>query len=186
MRNRQCIKNDFQQLSLCVYLQVICYFRTTRKQNLKKTKIVRQLPSIFILTALSLKLQAQQQTDTLKNDRFSIHAQTTVINQFKPSFGVKYSGDNSLVPQQENRTSITSTLFMGVRLWKGASVFVNPEIAGGSGLSDALGIAAATNGETFRIGDPAPQLYLARLFYRQVFSLTTQTTYQTSDFVSAP
>jgi len=71
---------------------------------------------------------------------------------------------------------------MGVRLWKGASVFINPEIAGGSGLSEALGIAAATNGETFRIGDPAPKIYLARFFYKQVFALTSDKTYQTSDF----
>ena len=142
---------------------------------------MRLLTSIFILTVLSSELQAQR-TDTLKNDRFSIHTQTTVINQFKPSYSVKYSGDNSLISQQESKTSITSTLFMGVRLWKGADIFINPEIAGGSGLSEALGIAAATNGETFRIGDPAPQIYLARLFYRQIFSLSTQTSYQASDF----
>lgn len=143
---------------------------------------MRQRTSIFILTALSLKLQAQQQADTLKNDRFSIHAQITVINQFKPGFSAKYSGDNSLITKQENKTSITSTLFSGVRLWKGAGVFINPEIAGGAGLSEAMGIAAATNGETFRIGDPAPQIYLARFFYRQLFSLTKETVYQQSDF----
>ncbi|MEO9257789.1 MAG: carbohydrate porin [Crocinitomicaceae bacterium] len=134
-----------------------------------------------MLVTLSLKLQAQQ-SDTLKNFRFSIHAQTTVINQFKPKFSAKYSGDNSLQTQQEDKTSLTSTLYVGVRLWKGASVFLNPEIAGGSGLSSALGIASATNGETFRVGDPAPHLYVARLFYKQLFSLTKQTTYQENDF----
>ena len=142
---------------------------------------MKLLTSIGLLSCLSLKIQAQQ-TDTLKNDRFSIHAQTTVINQFKPSFQVKYSGDNSLSPQKETQTSITSTLYLGARLWKGANIFINPEIAGGSGLSSALGIAAAPNGETFRVGDPAPHLYVARLFYKQVFSLTNNTTYQSSDF----
>ena len=142
---------------------------------------MKYITTFFLLILINLTLKAQQK-DSVKNDRFSIHAQTTVINQFKQSFSVKYSGDNSLIPQQESKTSITSTLYMGLRLWKGASVYINPEIAGGSGLSEALGIAAATNGETFRIGDPAPQIYLARFFYKQVFALTSEKSYQVSDF----
>ena len=137
---------------------------------------------IFIIAiASSLTIYAQN-SDTLKIDRFSIHAQTTLINQYKPAFSVKYTGENSLIPQQEDKTSITSTLFLGLRLWKGASIFLNPEIAGGYGLSRTLGIAAEPNGETYRIGDPAPQIYLARLFYRQIFTLTTKKSYQESDF----
>lgn len=123
-----------------------------------------------------------QQGDSIGNDRFTIHGQTTIIEQFKSSFSAPYSGTNSLSVLKENKTSITSTLFAGARLWKGASVFVNPELAGGSGLSGALGIAAATNGETFRIGDPAPQIYLGRLFFKQVFSLSNTSSYQNSDF----
>lgn len=126
-------------------------------------------------------ISAIAQPDTLKNDRLSIHLQATVINQYKPSFNAKYSGDNSLITDKESKTSITSTLFLGARLWKGASLFLNPEIAGGSGLSQALGIAAATNGETFRIGSPDPKIYLARLFYKQVFALSNEKTYQPSD-----
>ena len=123
-----------------------------------------------------------QKPDSLKNDRFSIHAQTTIINQFKPKFTAPYTGENSLSTKQENKTSLTSTLFLGARLWKGASLFVNPEIAGGSGLSEALGIAAAANGETFRIGNPAPQIYIARLFYKQIIAIKKKTTWQPSDF----
>lgn len=130
---------------------------------------------------INLTITAQK-IDSIKNDRFSIHAQTTIINQFKPSFNAKYTGDNSLITQEESAMSITSTFYMGARLWKGASVFINPEIAGGSGLSSALGIAAAPNGETFRVGSAAPQIYLARLFYKQVFALTDDKTYQVSDF----
>jgi high affinity Mn2+ porin len=140
---------------------------------------MKYMTSVFLLTILNLVGNAQQ-TDSLKNERFSIHAQTTVINQFKPAFSAKYSGE-SLITKQESQTSITSTLFFGAKLWKGASAFINPEIAGGSGLSEALGIAAATNGETFRIGDPAPKIYLAQLFYRQVFALTSEADFQSSD-----
>jgi high affinity Mn2+ porin len=142
---------------------------------------MKYLLYLFLWIPALLKAQSLQ-PDSSQNDIFTIHAQTTIINQFKPALSAPYSGVNSLIPQQENKTSITSTLYMGARLWKGASVYLNPEIAGGSGLSQSLGIAAAANGETFRIGDPAPKIYLARLFYKQVFALTTATTYQQSDF----
>jgi len=131
---------------------------------------MRFLFTFFLLIIASSSGKAQE-TDTLKTDRFTIHSQATVISQNKPSFNAKYSGDNSLQTQKETQTSITSTLYMGARLWKGASVFLNPEIAGGSGLSSALGIADAPNGETFRVGTPEPKLYVARLFFRQLFDL---------------
>ena len=117
------------------------------------------------------------QSDSTKNEKFSFHAQTTVITQYKPSFSAKYSGVNSLQPQQETQSSITSTLFMGARLWKGASAYFNPEIAGGSGLSGALGVAASTNGETYRVGDPKPAVALARLYFRQQFSFGDEKEY---------
>ncbi len=123
-----------------------------------------------------------QKADSNNLERFSVHAQTTIINQFKPKFDAPYTGNKSLTTEEENQTSITSTLFLGAKLWKGASIFLNPEIAGGSGLSSAQGIAAATNGETFRVGSTAPQIYLARLFYRQIFALSTETTLQEGDF----
>ncbi len=155
------------------YILVISHFkRLTRLKN---------ITTFLLLTLTYLTINAQK-IDSVKNDRFSIHAQTTVINQFKPSFSAKYTGENSLITQQESKTSITATLYMGLRLWKGASLFIDPEIAGGSGLSEALGIAEATNGETFRIGDPSPQIYLARLFYKQVFALTSEKNYQATDF----
>lgn len=137
--------------------------------------------AIATIVSLCVFTSHAQGIDSTKDDRLSIHGQTTVINQYKPSFSAPYSGKNSLITDKESKTSITATLFVGARLWKGASLFVNPEIAGGSGLSGALGIAAATNGETFRIGDPAPNIYLARLFFRQVLALSNETAYQNSD-----
>ncbi|MDP4269979.1 MAG: carbohydrate porin [Bacteroidota bacterium] len=137
---------------------------------------------LFILPLLfSATTAFAQQADTLKEDRFSFHAQTTVISQNKPKFSVKYSGENSLLPTKESQTSLTSTFFLGARLWNGASLFFNPEIAGGSGLTGALGIGDATNGETFRVGDPAPKLYVARFFYRQLFALSDKMVNQQSD-----
>ena len=103
--------------------------------------------------------------------RFNLHFQTTYIYQYKPEFGAKYSGPNSLVTDEERQNSLTATLFLGVRLWKGAELYINPEIAGGSGLSGAFGMGASTNGETFRVGNPSPTLYLARGYIKQTISL---------------
>ena len=120
-------------------------------------------------------------TDSSQSETFTLHAQSTIINQFKPAFKASYTGLNSLSAAKEQVTSITSTLFAGVRLWKGSSVYINPEIAGGSGLSEALGIADATNGETFRVGEAAPKIYLARLFFNQIFPLSKEYIHQESD-----
>ncbi len=112
--------------------------------------------------------------------RFSFHAQTTVITQYKPKFAAQYSGTNSLQPNEETQTSITSSLFATARLWKNANFIFNPEIAGGSGLSSALGVASSTNGETFRVGTADPKLYFARIAFRQLFSLDKKYTTQSN------
>lgn len=138
----------------------------------------------FILSCAYLflcSLLFAQNSDSGKTAMFSIHAQTTIINQFKPSFSAKYSGDNSLIASRESAISITSTIYAGAKLWKGASVFINPEMAGGGGLSKALGVADAPNGETFRIGDSYPAIYVARLFFTQLFSLSNKYVRQDDD-----
>lgn len=136
--------------------------------------------TLIISVILSCNLFAQL-SDTIKNERFSIHAQFTVINQSKPAYSAIYSGINSLKTYPENQTSITSTFYFGSQLWKGAGVFINPEIAGGAGLSGTLGVASATNGETYRIGNPAPQIYMARIYFTQQFALNINKTFQKSD-----
>jgi high affinity Mn2+ porin len=108
---------------------------------------------------------------THKTQRVNLHFQTTYIYQYKPAFNAPYSGQNSLSSATDKENSVTATLFAGIRLWKGGELYINPEIAGGSGLSGAYGLAASTNGETFRVGDPAPTLYLARGFLKQTFAL---------------
>ncbi|MBO2008601.1 carbohydrate porin [Hymenobacter negativus] len=106
---------------------------------------------------------------------WSLHFQQTLIDQWHNDLTTPYAGNYSLADRESAKLSFTSTLFIGRRLWKGAALYFNPEVAGGSGLSGARGVAGFTNGETFRIGDPAPNLYLARLYLRQVFALGTAT-----------
>jgi high affinity Mn2+ porin len=146
----------------------------------KKSNPIKKIINFLILIFLLVKVNGQQ-VDTTKEDKFSFHAQTTVISQYKPAFKANYSGRNSLVPNKENKLSITSTLFIGAKLWQGASLFINPEIGGGSGLSGSLGVAASTNGETYRIGDPTPQFELARIYFKQIIPLGKETGYQEGD-----
>ncbi|MDP4241070.1 MAG: carbohydrate porin, partial [Bacteroidota bacterium] len=134
--------------------------------------------ALVLLGLYSLKTVAQQTTDSLTEERFSVHAQSTFISQYKPSFSAKYTGPNSLTTQTETQLSTTYTLFVGARLWKGASMYLNPEVAAGSGLSGSFGVGASTNGETYRIGNPAPTFELARLYIRQILPLNSKTEYR--------
>ena len=112
------------------------------------------------------------------NSNWSYHFQLTAINQAHPAFKAKYSGLNSLLNTAESKKlSLTTTIFLGRKLWKNAALYFDPEIAGGTGLSGAKGIAGFTNGETFRIGSTDPKLYVARLYFQQHFALKN-TAYQ--------
>ena len=124
--------------------------------------------SIQVTIALFIcaRLQAQE-----KPENWRFHFQLTTAMQGHPAFKAAYSSTNSLVDTAEHALSLTSTFYLGRRLWQGAEIYFNPEIAGGKGMSAARGIAGFTNGETFRIGDPEPALYTARLFLQQQFNL---------------
>jgi high affinity Mn2+ porin len=127
---------------------------------------------IFTIAAFLLLLTPSviaQTTDTITTKRFSLHFQQTVITQYKPAFGAPYSGQNSLSPNSETQSSITSTLYGAARLWPGATAVFNPELSGGSGLSKTEGIAGFPNGETFRVNSVAPAIYIARLYLNQTF-----------------
>ena len=98
---------------------------------------------------------------------YSLKYQTTSIYQYHQGFKADYTGDNSLHPYEERALSLTSTLFLDVSLWRGATFTFNPEMSGGEGVSQAKGLGGFPNGETFRIGDAKPVVYLARLLLEQ-------------------
>jgi high affinity Mn2+ porin len=103
--------------------------------------------------------------------KWSVHFQFTDVWQTHPPFSAQYSGKNSLLTNAENAMSVTSTLYFGRKLWRHAAFFIDPEVAGGRGLSSVFGMAGASNGETFRVGSPAPAVYMARCFFEQHISL---------------
>ncbi|RXK49643.1 carbohydrate porin [Aquirufa rosea] len=123
----------------------------------------------FCLTGWTVKAQSDS-----THRQWSLHFQQTAVYQYHAAFDALYSGDNSLQNKEESAMSLTSTLFFDAPLWKGATFTFNPELSGGKGLSQAKGLGGFTNGETFRIGNPEPVVYVARLLLEQNFDLKNQ------------
>lgn len=111
----------------------------------------------------------------LNPEAWTFHTQATTVSQGHFAFHAPYSGPNSLGSVPEARTSFTSTEFMGRRLWKGGSVYFNPEIIAGQGVSFTLGLAGYPNGEIYRIDDPSFKTVLSRLYFQQIWGLSRET-----------
>ena len=101
---------------------------------------------------------------------FAVHGQSTFTVQTTPGFPSPYVGANSLAPNQ-TRETFDVTLYAGVRPWRGAEIWINPEIDQGFGLSDTLGVAGFTSGEAYKVGKSDPYFKLPRLFLRQTINL---------------
>ncbi len=133
---------------------------------------------LFFFLLFSHYVFAQQDTISDNNQSrskslWSTHFQFTAVSQSHSSFKSKYAGTNSLYNGVERGfLTITSTAYIGRKLWRYTNVYANPEISGGKGVSGARGIAGFTNGESFRIGDPQPALYMARYYLQQHIALS--------------
>jgi high affinity Mn2+ porin len=106
----------------------------------------------------------------LETDIFAIHGQTTFVEQYAFPFRNPYSGHNSLDPNQ-GRETWDATAFLGMRLWQGAELWVNPEIDQGFGLSGTLGVAGFPSGEAYKVGASVPYARIPRYFIRQTIDL---------------
>jgi high affinity Mn2+ porin len=106
----------------------------------------------------------------LESDRFAFHAQATVLDQTTPSFRSPYLGTNSLIPNQSRETT-DITFYAGMKLWRGAEVWVNPEIDQGFGLSSSVGVAGFPSGEAYKVGADYPYTRLHRAFIKQTIDL---------------
>lgn len=120
--------------------------------------------------ALGLSLaDGVQAQDLLEQPAYAWHGQTTFIWQAKPAFASPYSGPNSLAGHEERSYSFTATLDLGLRLWRGAQLHLNPELAQGAPLSNMTGAGGLSNGELSRTSGPHLIGYRARLFLLQRF-----------------
>lgn len=125
-----------------------------------------QIASIFIATH-AYSTRAFAQNDQQESPAAALHAQTTFIWQNKPGFGALYSGPNSLRPQSEEAYSFTVTGDIGLRLWRGAQLHLNPEGAQGNPLSNLTGTGGISNGELQRGSGASLSTYPARIFLQQ-------------------
>lgn len=109
--------------------------------------------------------------DLPEPQQWNLHGQFTNVTQWHPAFSARYSGPNSLTPTSDNRETADLTLFLGVRLWKGAELYANPEIDQGFGLDNTLGMAGFPSAEAYKVGKNDPYHKLPRFFLRQVIDL---------------
>ena len=108
-------------------------------------------------------------------DNFNFHGQTTFVEQAYPAFRSPYAGTNSLPGSAEGRETWDATLFAGVRLWRGAELWINPELDQGFGLADTHGIAGFPSAEAYKVGADYPYARVQRYFIRQTVDLGGET-----------
>ena len=132
---------------------------------------MRVIISVLALLTVSISnLIAQDST----NKKVSLHWQATTVTQYHPDIKSPYQGLNSLQASEPAKTSLTSTFYLNYSPAKNTYFIFNPEMTGGEGLSKTTGIAGFTNGEVYRIGDPKPHVYIARLYAEQRIALSSR------------
>jgi len=132
---------------------------------------------LLILSLGCLRVLAQDVDPNAPGDDpdWTFHVQATAIPQAHGDFHSPYQSTNSLDPNGELKASFTTTFYVGRRLWKGAELYINPEILGGEGLSKTLGIAGFPNGEIYRVDTPTPKPNISRFFVRQTWGIGEET-----------
>jgi len=104
-------------------------------------------------------------------DRVNFHSQATFTWQGYPAIRSPFEGPNSLPASGQGREATDATLYAGVRLWKGAEVWVDPEIDQGFGLADTHGAAGFPSAESYKLGAAYPYARVQRYFIRQTIDL---------------
>ncbi|HEV2977133.1 MAG TPA: carbohydrate porin [Casimicrobiaceae bacterium] len=104
-------------------------------------------------------------------EAWNLYGQATFVKQYHPGFTSPYQGTNSLSPVSNGEETTDVTLFLGIRLWDGGALYVNPEIDQGFGFDDTLGLAGFSSGEAYKVGRAEPYFRLPRAFIRQRFDL---------------
>ncbi|MGI9073819.1 MAG: carbohydrate porin [Bryobacteraceae bacterium] len=114
-------------------------------------------------------------TDQPATENWNLFFQATSIGQYHGTFHAPYQGPYSLENIQERDVSLTTTLFLGLRLGQNTQLYFDPEIAGGRGFSRVNGIADFPNGELPRVASATPKPYLARLYISHDFGFGGET-----------
>jgi high affinity Mn2+ porin len=141
--------------------------------------------ALGLLLAASAFTQAPQDPDAkapeTPRERWNLYWQATSIGQTHGTFRSAYQGTNSLQDVRERDVSLTTTVFLGLRISNNWQLYFDPEIAGGRGFSAVTGIANFPNGELPRVASATPKPYLARLYTTYDFGFGPETENVESD-----
>ena len=123
-----------------------------------------------------MQLLADHGLHNIEDESWNAYGQFTIIDSWKPSFPALYTNlngsINSLLPDREQSFTGTATLYLGVRLWKGAEAYLVPEVISERPFSQLKGLGGAIqNFELQKGGTETPQIYHSRLFVKQTIGL---------------
>jgi high affinity Mn2+ porin len=140
--------------------------------------LVPCLGTMSVHAQTSFSTASEQPNDTpawlaraFRPEDWATNFQATYVWQKHDSFHAEYDGPHSLSSKTESGYTLTSTLYLGHRLWQDAGIFFNPEVIQSRDLSDLHGLGGLSNGENQKTGGPTAKLYSARLFIRQSINL---------------
>lgn len=134
------------------------------------------------MQSLRVGVNYQLGADPLKNEAFTkgtppidagdfaVHGQATIVEQYAAPFHAPYAGQNSLA-SNSGRETFDLDLYVGYRPWKGAEIWVDPEIEQGFGLSGTFGVAGFPSAEAYKVGQTYPYARIPRAFLRQTIDL---------------
>ena len=123
-----------------------------------------------------MNVLAQHGLHDLEDEWWNAYGQTTYISTWKSPFTAPYTNfngsTNSLLPSRERAFTWSATLYIGAKLWSGGEAYFSPEIIAERPLSSLHGLGGAIQiFELQKGGSETPQIYKARLYFRQTFGL---------------
>ena len=152
-------------------------FQITKISHFRRRRHCAYKIAVFIWISLSGvcvatgALANDEEAESSTPERWNVHAQITHVTQWHDAFKSPYSGDNSLAGASDRQSTNDLTLYVGLRLWSGGELYLNPEIDQGFGLSNTLGVAGFPSGEAYKVGANQPYARLPRAFFRQTIDL---------------
>lgn len=126
-----------------------------------------------------MKVLAERGEHNLEDEKWNLYGQFTYISSWKPGFPAPYTNangsPNSLLPTRERSFTGTATLYGGVQPWKGAEVYLVPELLSERPLSQLKGLGGAIQDfELQKSGAETPEVYLSRAYIKQTFGFGGQ------------
>lgn len=155
-------------LAACVQLSL-----SAGSDEIKQQNVVQGDGNIQSHVPLENEEENANGTETQVAD-WTLHLQNTNIVQGTPDFRSPFVGPQSLTPNQ-TRETVSLTLFLGRRLWQGASVYFNPEFFQGPSFNRTFGAAGFPNGEAQKAGKYEGELYAARYYIQQIIGFGGET-----------